>query len=660
MGEIIIYFHSRFRNVLEIYFSKRIYELALENGPQSCAYLIPMDTAIKEMFLKQLFGIVLRKPQDTQMIISFCKLIINESPTEDFELRDFQVFCEAMAMGMLSVLLVKETSEFTLKLNSFLNFLDKLAKEKLITHSTIINIWQGMSKLIKKRPIIVRMLLKFIKDKKKFVNKLINEEESSKVMKVRDILKHHQSNPELKDCERDFEDVFKFFEELIQNPEGSSLKDVKQEKEAEKTAEESQASTSENCNKCSNQETAKTEQEVDSKLKIFTSNELKIVHEKIAKLTQSESNQTIIFKLKQENLKAGICDLLKVIFLFADIIVYCLERRHVKRYVTYVLDHIKFKNALMFNSFMTSLVHDKLREFYAADICKNLIDVVVVFYKQNICSQTDVIGALKILSKNVPFRKTNDNILYFCEVFENFFKLKSISKLERIEILSLVQEIKLFIENVRNMERKRKLERIVEILGTSTKNISIESKKQEPKMKEKCETVRIPKETSKDMAIGKDGVNIFFEKFVDKLSNNKALKGPLILINQEEEAKYFLKKAVKSKETTMKFADCIRNIYDKPNFSWFSNRVLTLCYEKFYEQHDPITQKKFSKEEMDATEYFISILFQFKVISPQRLENLSTFIWSRSIYTEYSAKMALYLMTALKDFLITHPNSERT
>ena len=123
-----------------------------------------------------------------------------------------------------------------------------------------------------------------------------------------------------------------------------------------------------------------------------------------------------------------------------------------------------------------------------------------------------------------------------------------------------------------------------------------------------------------------------FKAFVSMLLSNEMSTMMLNLNDPRKDAEYFFKHAVRDELTAMKFSVSIESIDSKE----FNVELMDLIDIKFRKQHNPLTQRRFPKNEVLTTVYFINQLMLSKIVTPQMVESLVNYATIQPGITELS------------------------
>jgi hypothetical protein len=637
---------------LPAFFATILYNPEKLKGHEDMKLYNTMDADIKQMFTIELFGFALDKPQNIQSVIQYCKSTIEDHPCE-FTVKNLRETYQRSTLAVLAKWYSSPKYEHSLEEQNLNLFLNALFKVNYITASNILNVWIYLCELSNTNEIVLPKLMKLILTQKKFVKKL-EDIQLPTALAIRDFTKLQQENSSLTDCQKDFADVLKYLNELTKKGQTANSKESKEKveqlnniqpanyKEKRKNQTDQlqlnniQPSTSKQALKETTPEAKPNQSEKALKLSIFNENELKIIQRKVGELAKSERMKTIIKTLKQENVNAKQSEIRQVLEMFIEIAIQCLEKNQVKVYVEHVLNNIRgFIDSELLNKFLKSIIFGRFDEIKEENKFNNLITITAELHKKSKLSTETIMKILSILLNITVHQKMILNVLNFVKQFASSLVWKNISQNSQITLWKDIAAVRSHLNNGTMQGTKEDIKEIFFLL-----KIPLYLEHQQEQMVEDSESV----------LIGKEGVNVYFEEFVRKINNDENLKGPMILICDEQEARYFLKNASKDESSAIKFSHVLNESRKKPNLTWLRERVFALCEEKFLKQHNPKKQRDFAKEDIEGTNCLVVILFQFKLITSKKVEQFSNYIWNTPNYTELSANCAVFLMNALKAF----------
>jgi hypothetical protein len=409
-------------------------EYAAQDGVQQLAHFIPMDSGIKKIYFDLLFVYGYEEPQNIQLMIEFCKLVLKECPT-DFNIKKVRDNYRLKTSKVYSAFYQTKNQRRESNLDLFF---DELVKAYFITASNIIEIWHDISESLKGSETTFTKFLSLVKNKKKFVPKLENEEELTKMLTLRDFTRSQRSNPKLKSWEESFATVFDYLDGLIEafitnSNKTSTFQQLSNPTILKKQTDQLQLNNIQpSTSKQALKETTKAkpiQSDEASKLSIFNENKLKTIQMKVGDLAKSERIKTIIKTLKQENVNAKQSEIRQVLEMFIEIAIQCLTTNQVKPYVEYVLNNIRgFIDPELLNKFLKSIILEQFMHVKNDIEVQILIEITTELHEKSKLSRATIVEIFGELVELKADKNLMRDLSRFVTKFEKSFTWKSLSR----------------------------------------------------------------------------------------------------------------------------------------------------------------------------------------------------------------------------------------
>jgi hypothetical protein len=116
------------------------------------------------------------------------------------------------------------------------------------------------------------------------------------------------------------------------------------------------------------------------------------------------------------------------------------------------------------------------------------------------------------------------------------------------------------------------------------------------------------------------------------LSSDKISTVMFNLNDPRADAEYFLEHALLNEETASKFSVSVESIDSEE----FNVALLDMIEDRFRKQHNPMSQSKFSEDEVKATTCFINQLLLSKIIDSENIKSFMNIITMQPRVTELS------------------------